>query len=120
MLLRVRSNVGIWRVDGLNGTDVTTEDVLERINETRPNVSYEKPLSKDPACKSPLDTSIALSKQGIQHGSMMYCQVDASSCVENTVSSEDGIKQRKVIDKDGTIRMLEPSYDTNSNGFRKG
>ena len=55
MLVRVRSNVGVWRVEELNDNNATVSDVLEGIARTRPHVVYEQPLSSDPACKSPLD-----------------------------------------------------------------
>ncbi len=71
-------------------------DILSKIAETRPHVVYESPLSYDPKCEWPLDTSKTLSEQvgqqqqgggmGLQNGSMIYCRVDASTCAENTVS----------------------------------
>ena len=94
MILRIRTNIGIWRVDVPSTAHV--HDILSKIAETRPHVVYESPLSYDPKCEWPLDTSKTLSEQvgqqqqgggmGLQNGSMIYCRVDASTCAENTVS----------------------------------
>lgn len=72
-------------------------DILSKIAETRPHVVYETPLSLDPKCECPLDSSKMLSQQqgqgctdGLQNGSMIYCRVDASTCAENTVSGGGG------------------------------
>jgi nuclear protein localization family protein 4 len=94
MILRIRTNTGVWRVDLPPTAHV--HDILSRIAETRPHVVYETPLSMDPKCECPLDTSKMLSEQGggggggLQNGSMIYCRVDASTCAENTVGSGGG------------------------------
>ena len=42
MLIRVRTNVGIWKVDGLNADSSTVDDVIKGVKQTRPNVVFEK------------------------------------------------------------------------------
>ena len=100
MLLRVRSNVGVWRVDDLDAHRATVEDVLQGIAKTRPQVVYEKPLCRDPGCQYPLDTTKSLAEQQFQHGSMVYCRVDPSTCVEIGTSvanpSESSLPSHKV------------------------
>ena len=49
MLVRVRTNVGIWRVDGLDPSTATTLSILNGIQIERPVVEYNAPLSFDPA-----------------------------------------------------------------------
>ena len=88
MIIRVQTNIGIWRVDDLDAATATAEDVLSGIAKTRPHVVYEKPLSKDPRCEQVLDATQSLSSQGLGHGSMIHCRVDASTCAENTVDGE--------------------------------
>lgn len=149
MLVRVRSNVGVWRVEELNDNNATVSDVLEGIARTRPHVVYEQPLSSDPACKSPLDATKALTEQGLGHGSMIHCRVDPASCATVTtaaaVANESGAdvnmqdnaaaggdsssnngamvpnKMRRVIDKDGAIKLVPCSdAEREQKGFRKG
>jgi nuclear protein localization family protein 4 len=140
MLLRVRSNVGVWRVDKLDEQTATVSAVIDSIRSTRPHLVYLQALSSDPACMQPLDARKTLKAQGITHGSMVYCRVDPETCVDNTRTSApidvdgDGASSvlataspvasnmRRVIDKDGRIIMV-PSNEAPSEkdrGFRKG
>mmetsp|Transcript_693 Transcript_693/g.932 ORF Transcript_693/g.932 Transcript_693/m.932 type:complete len:459 (-) Transcript_693:131-1507(-) len=131
MLIRVRTNVGLWRVDNLS-PNATASDVLDGIARTRPNVKYEKPLCFDPKYDSPIDTNLPLSSQNISHGSMIHTKVDPTTCLETAPSSGAAAasssstggapsatvtKQRRVIE-DGTIKLV--SDDVTANGFRKG
>mmetsp|Transcript_100560 Transcript_100560/g.150736 ORF Transcript_100560/g.150736 Transcript_100560/m.150736 type:complete len:288 (-) Transcript_100560:60-923(-) len=142
MLIRVRSNVGVWRVDGLDESTAKVDDVLRGIAQTRPDVVYEKPLSRDPACNSPLDTQKALKDQNLGHGSMVHCRVDAGTCVDITTKPSagdaaeggagadgqqgdvpSGSNMKRIIDKDGSIRLIpsnEVRTDRDDRGFRKG
>ena len=139
MIIRLRTNIGVWRVEDLDATTSTSADILSGIAKTRPHVIYEKPLSLDPKCDTQLDTTKTLAEQGLGHGSMIYCKVDAASCAENTVASADGMdvessdnkdssavssggNTKRIIDKDGSIKLVHaegPSQSTDK-GFRKG
>jgi nuclear protein localization family protein 4 len=141
MLIRVRSNVGVWRVDGLDEGTATVDDVLRLISQTRPNVVYEKPLCRDPGCGSPLDTQKALKEQNLGHGSMVHCRIDPGTCVDITTKPAAGetaegggteaqadtagnnMNMKRIIDKDGSIKLV-PSSDVRTEkddrGFRKG
>ena len=44
MLVRVRTNVGIWRVDGLDPSTATTLSILNGIRIERPGVEYNVPV----------------------------------------------------------------------------
>lgn len=139
MLLRVRSNVGVWRIEELDDKTATVADVLAAIAKTRPHVTYEKPLSSDPGCAHALDENRPLSSQNLGHGSMVHCRVDPSTCAEaaagkisdgqadetnaGSIHQPNASNTRRVIDKDGTIKLVHcdtvqgPSEDR---GFRKG
>ena len=159
MIVRVRNNTGLWRVElntPSNDTSrLTIQDVLTSIQQSRPNVVYTKPLSLDVACTQPINTHQSLLEQNITHGSMIYCMVDPSTTVDVSTSqnsapttetaqnSREGSvptptssssssttavaaatskTMRRVIDKDGTIKLV-PTNDTSSTGdkgFRKG
>mmetsp|Transcript_18926 Transcript_18926/g.52845 ORF Transcript_18926/g.52845 Transcript_18926/m.52845 type:complete len:468 (-) Transcript_18926:236-1639(-) len=136
MIIRVRSNVGVWRVEGLDPETSKGEDILAEIAKTRPHVSYEKPLSTDPACQQPLDLGTSLKSQNLKHGSMVHCRVDAASCATRDTSvldagdkeSANGVVQdssnmKRIIDKDGQIKLVPSNgvrNSTDDKGFRRG
>lgn len=119
MLIRIRSNVGVWRVDDLDEATATVEDVIKGIQATRPNVEFEKPLSKDPGCQTPIAEGVPLVKQfNLGHGSMIHCRVDPTTCAEASGSAENSGLMKRSIGKDGTIQMVQNTE--NKNGFRQG
>jgi len=144
MIIRVRSNVGVWRVEGLD-PEVTGENILAEIAKTRPHVTYEKQLSRDPACEQPLDLSMTLTNLNLRHGAMIHCRVDPASCADASVAvaggSDGGAEQsettatgndtqdttsvymKRVIDKDGAIKLVpsnEVRHSGEDKGFRRG
>ena len=141
MILRVRSNAGIWRVDVPE--TATVQDVYSQIRETRPQVVYEMPLARDPACREALQEEVPLQQQGLAHGAMIHCRVDPATTMDVTAkttttatsSSSTGEEaaapaaesatasnMRRVIAKDGTIKLVPSSEAaaTTDKGFRKG
>ena len=145
MILRIRSNVGVWRVEladtNNNNTAITVADVYAAIQTTRPHVVYEQPLSRDPACRDPLQDHISLTEQGVtlQNGTMIHCRVDPATTMDVTVKGgQDPVgdaseataaapqqqhqHMRRVIGKDGTIQLVPTSEApaTVDRGFRKG
>ena len=146
MILRIRSNVGVWRVEVPNST-VTVADVYAEIQKTRPHVVYEQPLSRDPACRDPLRDNLSLLEQGLtlQNGTMIHCRVDPATTVDvvaakaavatdqvdapeaATPASGGNAPQqqqhmRRVIGKDGSIQLVPTSEAPTAvdKGFRKG
>lgn len=143
MLIRVRSNVGVWRIEGLDDS-ATVGDVLAGIARTRPHVVYTAPLSSDPACRHELPPGVPLRNQGIGHGSMIHCRVDPATTVDvsapppsssSAMMDEDGgggnkaetakkpnSNMRRVIGKDGQIQLVPTSEAPaeQERGFRPG
>lgn len=133
MLIRVRSNVGVWRVDGLEPNSKVGE-ILKGIAIARPHVAYEKPLCQDPACNHELNEHKSLQEEGLKHGSMVYCRVDPSSCAEasekplepDNEEQPTEVKQgnmKRIIDKDGSIKLVptnEVRDAKEDKGFRRG
>ena len=150
MIIRVRSNVGIWRVTVSDGA--TPEDILTSIRQSRPHVVYETQLCSDPACQLPLDVKQSLASQRLNHGSMVHCKVDPSTCADVTSTSTSGglaaaasdsalaqeesfkssnnnnntntnVHMKRVIDADGRIKLVPadgPAMNSSDRGFRKG
>mmetsp|Transcript_8010 Transcript_8010/g.11434 ORF Transcript_8010/g.11434 Transcript_8010/m.11434 type:complete len:505 (+) Transcript_8010:57-1571(+) len=144
MIIRVRTNVGIWRVE-VSESDATPESILNEISRSRPNVVYEKDLSQDPGCTQPLMKFSSLESQGIRHGSMVYTRVDASTCAlsdasevppdlntttttttkSTSLSSSDASTSsntKRIIAADGSIKLIhsDKGKDASNAGFRKG
>ena len=135
MLIRVRTNVGVWRIDGLDDATATVHQLLQQIAKTRPHVQYETPLCSDPGCKNSLDDQKTLKDQGIRHGTMVHCRIDGSTAVpvgaaaSSSFSSSSGGAptasagpMRRIVDKDGQIRLVPTteSEQSKDKGFRKG
>lgn len=135
MIIRVRSNVGVWRVEGLDEATSTGETILAEIAKTRPHVSYEKPLSRDPACKQPIDLGIPLRSQNLKHGAMIHCRVDPSTCAtadaplsaagedeSGTSGPQNNANMKRIIDKDGQIKLVPSNevHNATDKGFRRG
>lgn len=139
MLIRIRSNVGVWRVEGLDEQNATVQDILKGIAATRPHVVYEKELSSDPAGKEILPPSERLSALKLRHGSMVFCRVDPTTCADQSTGGGEASEaaasgaeasaapgtnatMRRVIDQNGSIRMVPtsevPAHE--DRGFRKG
>ena len=117
MLIRVRSNVGVWRVDGLDESSARVDDVMRGIAKTRPMVEYEKPLCFDPACTDRVDVAQPLSRQGLRHGSMIHTRVDPKTCAETGDSATTNV--RRVVGQDGNIQIVQANPNENK-GFRQG
>ncbi|KAL3919997.1 MAG: hypothetical protein SGARI_007056, partial [Bacillariaceae sp.] len=146
MLIRVRSNVGIWRVETNADPNTSTgHSILQGIAASRPHVVYQKPLSLDPACIQHLDLNASLASQGLgQNGAMVHCRVDPASCADATVAvagvvpmSTEGsaaaaatdhawtnqtTNMKRVIGKDGSIQLIPTTEaaQEDGKGFRKG
>lgn len=130
MIIRVRSNVGLWRVEGVDPSS-TGSDLLAMISVTRPHVSYESPISTDPGCTTPVDLSKSLASLNLKHGSMVYCRVNPSSCLQASIADDteqsetaapvalDANNMKRVIDKDGQIKLV-PSNEVRKTGDDKG
>lgn len=122
----------------------TVQSILDHIAVQRPHVVYEQPLSQDAACSKPLDSTKTLKDQNLQHGSMVYCRVDAATTVDISLpevfageaadatmtdaagvnaGSVTNLNMRRIVDKDGCIKLVpsteirDPGQDR---GFRRG
>jgi nuclear protein localization family protein 4 len=146
MLLRIRNNVGVWRVDQLDDRTATVSDVLDKIAKSRPHVQYQRPLCFDPKCEHAVDTTKTLAEQNLTNGTMIYCQVDPTTCADQrspdemaatnttdnamvtdattTTTTHNNKKtlMKRVIGKDGMIRMVPTNevVTEEDRGFRKG
>jgi len=131
MLVRIRTNVGVWRIENLNDATATVNDIISGIKLTRPHVVFETAFCTDPGCQQPLNDQILLSSQGVRHGAMIHVKVDSSTCLETKLDTVDENQTsktstaiRKVIKPDGSIQIehIDPSLTNKGQdrGFRPG
>ena len=114
MLLRIRTQVGTWRVGGISAGD-TLEAVKHKVElEHRTVFLPGKPMSRDPAGKDILPFSSTVGSLGLKNGDMIYATVDE----EKTGVHEDTTISR-FITKDGNIMAKEYAKGSH-NGFRPG
>jgi len=121
MLIRVRTNVGLWRVQDVDEC-TTIRDLYSKIKDTRPNVVFTKPLSLDAACANVLsDESKTLQSLGLVNGHMLFAFVDENTAAAATPSGgENSSNGGSVIQKDGTIKKRSYEEASSSAGFRPG
>jgi len=130
MLVRLQTNVGIWRVEfNQFSTEINSDSILEVISQTRPNVKYTKSICLDPKCTQPLDKKSSLESQGLGHGSIVYTRVEPDTCsllnrsTSYSCSSflSTSCNEKKIINADGSISLVPVTRNNKNNcGFRKG
>ena len=138
MLIRVRTNVGVWRASNLTALS-TVADLLAVIATTRPTVEYTTSLCSDPGCKSPLvaadgdKDSKTLGELGLHNGSIVYCGVVSETCAGGdegaaAASVAGGMgtasTMKRIVGKDGSIQLIpaeaaEGGAGDDGRGFRK-
>lgn len=117
MIIRLRTNVGLWRVEDVSDT-TTIANLYAKIKQTRPDLVFTKPLSLDPKCANPLtDESKTLSSLKITNGHMLFAFVDENTVAANT---DTGPPTGSIIQKDGTIKKRSYEQASSSSGFRPG
>jgi hypothetical protein len=82
ILVRIRSNLGTWRLDLPEDDDNSLTISTIQTNEKFAKYRFALPLSLDQAGKQPLDAARTLQKQGIQHGTMLFCRLEEKTTEE--------------------------------------
>lgn len=114
MILRIRTQLGIWRLH-----DVTPQDtfyVLKERIEREHNTSLIGNLAKDLSGSSTYEDQLTVQQANLKNGDMLFILVDETKAGvhENAQSSS------KMITKDGTLQVRNYDNISNSNGFRPG
>lgn len=114
MILRVRTQLGTWRVQ-----DVKPDDkigyVCSRI-ENEHQTTLTTSLSTDISGAQQIDTNLTVQQAGLKHGDMLYASVDESK----TGVHENAQASVKRVTKTGDIVLQTYENVANSNGFRPG
>ena len=76
IVLRVRTQVGTWRLQGVKATD-SIADVIQRIcAEHHTELLPDKPISRDARGLLPMEMSDTISSLGLKNGDMIYVTVN--------------------------------------------
>lgn len=114
ILLRVRTQLGIWRLKDVDQRD-TIGQLRTRIEREHKTDLQGKPISLDASGETPLDDRVTVGRLGLNNGDMLYGTVD-----ESKTGVHESTKIAKVITKDGNIIAQEYAETTKQKGFREG
>jgi len=115
ILLRIRTQLGTWRLQNVKKTD-TLEYIRLRVEREHNTDLQGRPFSTDIKGKFTLVDELTIESAGLSHGDMLYVMVDESKTTVHELASSSS----KRITKDGSIIQQEYSHLSSKNGFRPG
>mmetsp|Transcript_12717 Transcript_12717/g.26720 ORF Transcript_12717/g.26720 Transcript_12717/m.26720 type:complete len:446 (-) Transcript_12717:155-1492(-) len=117
ILVRVRSQLGMWRVSNVDPHDACGV-LMKRIDVEHNVPVHQQQLSTDPAGSNVIDPSMPLAKVGVSRsGDMLYLKIDSTaSALVNGPEMPTG----KKIAADGSIVTMTFEESTADAGFRPG
>uniref|UniRef100_A0A7S1XS27 Nuclear pore localisation protein NPL4 C-terminal domain-containing protein n=2 Tax=Phaeomonas parva TaxID=124430 RepID=A0A7S1XS27_9STRA len=114
-VLRIRSQMGTWRVKDIDGA-MTVRELMDRVaTEKSLSLSENERLCASPSGSDPLPLDAGLASLNVKHGDMLYIMLTE----ENQVAHEEAKAPRKV-DADGNVRAQEYADGAGRRGFRPG
>jgi len=113
ILLRVRTQIGLWRVKDVELSS-TVADLLKRLEKEHSTDLSERPLTRDAAGEDTLDEDAVIAELGLSNGDMLHLNVDPEKTSVQKVVATAGMK----VTKDGNIVQVQGTVD--KKGFRPG
>lgn len=114
LTIRVRSQVGTWRLQNVSSED-TFQVVRERLQKEHNAVFRSSALSMDPGRNVLLIDDMTIRDAGLRNGDMIYAEVD-----EGKVGAHEATTLKKKITKDGQILVQDTHSELQRTGFRPG
>jgi len=114
MTLRVRTQVGTWRLANVHSSD-TIQSIQKRIESEHSADLEGRPLTRDAAGTIRLGEHETVGQLRLENGAMLYAMVDESKCGIHEKSSG-----ARMITKDGNIVAQDHEAAADSKGFRPG
>mmetsp|Transcript_16037 Transcript_16037/g.11565 ORF Transcript_16037/g.11565 Transcript_16037/m.11565 type:complete len:435 (+) Transcript_16037:59-1363(+) len=114
LTLRVRTQVGTWRLNNVSVND-TFRVLRERLEKEHNIVFKSDSLSMDPSRNVLLSDDLTVRDAALRNGDMLYGEVD-----EEKVGAHDQSTSKKKIAKDGTIVVQDTTSELQRTGFRPG
>lgn len=114
LLIRVRSQVGTWKVPGVK-SDETFGELKERLQREHDAHFKTKGFSLDPQGKQLLSEDLTIAEAKLPNGALIFADVD-----EHKVGAHEAHSGKKTISKDGHIMVQQADQAINASGFRPG
>lgn len=114
MILRVRTQLGTWKVRDVHPED-TIATLKNRVENEHQTNLHGRDFSSHPGGSPVIPDHLTVEQAGLENGSQVYIQVDETQ----TGVHEEG-KTGKVISKEGNIVAKEFSKYSEKHGFRPG
>jgi hypothetical protein len=114
MIIRIRTQLGTWRLQNVKGTD-TISTLKSRI-ESEHNTVLKGSLYRDLSANETYDDNLKVGQAGLKNGDMIFVFVDETK----TGVHENAQVTSKTISKSGDIVLQNYDNISNSNGFRPG
>ncbi len=112
--LRVRSQIGTWRVQNVSMTD-DFRCLRERLQKEHNAEFSRNGFSSDPSGNVIFGDDLTIMEAGLKNGDMIYADVD-----ERKVGVHEATTMKKTITKDGRIMAQEVHTSLQATGFRPG
>ena len=114
LIIRVRSQVGTWKVKGVRPND-TFADLKERLRTEHDAHFRSSGFSLDPQGRNVLFDDVTIAEAKLGNGDMIFADVD-----EHKVGAHEAHSGKKTISKDGHILVQAADQAINASGFRPG
>ncbi len=114
IVIRVRTKVGVWRINDVAGSD-TFADLRRRLETEHIADLRDVPFSGDPAGAQLYRDETTVAQAKLANGHMIYAMVD-----ESKVGVHEQSTGHKKITKEGNIVTQDIGTVFNSTGFRPG
>ena len=115
--IRVRSQLGMWRLRDVNPADAV-EALVQRIEAEKNVPAHQQTLSLDAGGTMPLDASVPLAKYGIKaNGDVVHLRIDAHA---DALIAGPAMVTKKKIGADGSIVAVQYEEAQAERGFRPG
>jgi hypothetical protein len=115
LLLRVRTQLGTWRIKDVQPSD-SISVIRRRIEMEHHTDLRGRAITSDIEGRNPIADRMTVAQAGLTNGSMIYAMVDE----EKTGVHEAAAASNKRITKDGNIIAQDFQAVSNSQGFRPG
>ncbi len=115
-MLRVRSQIGTWRINNISPND--NFGVLRERLQKEHNAEFQRhrdSFSRDPGGKQLFEDELTIQQAGLNNGDMIYTTVD-----DGKVGIHEASTSKKTITKDGRIIAQHADQSIQSTGFRPG
>jgi len=113
--LRIRTQIGTWRVNNVQPKDLLSH-IRQRVEIEHNTDLQGKPFSADPSGNKKLSDDRTVQESSLSHGDMIYAIVDET---KTAIHEKNNVISRRIT-KDGQIVAQEYSEVATKNGFRPG